>query len=143
MFFVPESIDVNALLRDMQTNKKSIAVVVDSFGGTAGIVTIEDILEEIVGDIDDEYDVEESSEIVKIGENTWIVNALIKVVDLNEELEINLPEGEYETLAGLVIHHLARIPSKGQKITIDQYKLEIIETTHRKINKVKIIAYSD
>jgi CBS domain containing-hemolysin-like protein len=138
MFFVPESIDVNALLRDMQTNKKSIAVVVDSFGGTAGIVTVEDILEEIVGDIDDEYDVEESSEIVKIGENTWIVNALIKVVDLNEELEINLPEGEYETLAGLVIHHLARIPSKGQKITIDQYKLEIIETTHRKINKVKL-----
>ena len=138
MFFVPGSMDVNVLLKEMQSNKKSIAVVVDAFGGTSGIVTIEDILEEIVGEIEDEYDVEEIKDIQKVGENTWIVNGFVKVVDLNEELNITMPEGEYETIAGLLINQLAKIPTKGMKIQINNCKFEIVEVTNKKVKKVKI-----
>ena len=138
MFFVPESMDVNVLLKEMQSNKKSIAVVVDAFGGTSGIVTIEDILEEIVGEIEDEYDVEEIKDIQKVGENAWIVNGFVKVVDLNEELNITMPEGEYETIAGLLINQLANIPTKGMKIQINNCKFEIVEVTNKKVKKVKI-----
>jgi len=138
MFFVPESMDVNVLLTEMQSNKKSIAVVVDAFGGTSGIVTVEDILEEIVGEIEDEYDVEEIKDIQRIDAKTWIVNAFVKVDDLNKELNINMPEGEYETVAGLIINYLAKIPTKGMKIQIVNCKFEIIEVTNKKIKKVKI-----
>jgi len=138
MFFVPESMEVNTLLREMQAHKKSIAVVVDSFGGTSGIVTIEDILEEIVGEIDDEYDVPESKDIYKIDDKNWMLAGDVKVDDLNKSLDIDITEGEYETVAGLLIHHLARIPVRGQKVTIDSCKFEIMEVNHKKIKKVKI-----
>jgi len=138
MFFVPESMEVNTLLKEMQTHKKSIAAVVDSYGGTSGIVTIEDILEEIVGEIEDEYDVEDNEDFYKIDANNWMVKGFVKVDDLNEELGIKLPEGEYETVAGLLIDSVAKIPTRGQKITIGDYKFEIVEVTHKKIVRVKI-----
>ena len=138
MFFAPESVDVHVLLADMQKNQKSIAVIVDAFGGTAGIVTIEDILEEIVGDIDDEYDVEEVTDIKKIDDCTWIVNAFIKVDDLNKILSLELPEGDYSTIAGLVINRLEKIPYRGQKIITDKYIYEVIEVTNKKIKRIKI-----
>jgi len=138
MFFVPESMEVNTLLKQMQSHKKSIAVVVDSFGGTSGIVTIEDILEEIVGEIEDEYDLEEIKDICKIDDKNWMLAGEVKVDDLNKTLDLKLSEGEYETVAGLLIHHLAKIPARGQKVTVDGCKFEIVEVNHKKIKKVKI-----
>jgi len=138
MFFVPESMEVNDLLKEMQKNKKSIAAVVDSYGGTSGIVTVEDILEEIVGEIDDEYDVDDTEDFYKIDNHNWIVRGFVKVDDLNEALDIKLPEGEYETVAGLLINNLAKIPARGQKIAISDYKFEIVEVTHKKIIRVKV-----
>ena len=138
MFFVPESMDADVLLREMQTYKKSIALVVDSYGGTSGIVTVEDILEEIVGDIEDEYDIEQSKDVEKINDHTWIVNGFVEVDDLNDNYNMSLPEGDYETIAGLLISNIAKIPSQRQIITQNEYKIEVLEVTNKKIKKVKI-----
>jgi putative hemolysin len=132
--------DVDVLLREMQTQKKSIAIVIDSFGGTSGIVSVEDILEEIVGEIDDEYDTEEPQDIEKIDDNTWIVNGFVEVDTLNDDFEMELPVGDYETIAGLVISHLAKIPTRGQTLKVGEYVFEILEVTNKKIKKIKIIS---
>ena len=137
--FVPETIDVSVLLKEMQMNKKSIAIVKDAYGGTAGLVTIEDILEEIVGEIDDEYDIDEVKDIEKIDDHTWIVNGFVEVDTLIDDYDLDLPEGDYETIAGMIIAQLERIPRKGQKIVINKYKIEILEVTNIKIKKVKIV----
>ena len=139
IFFAPESMDLNVLLKELQTMKKTMAIIVDAYGGTSGMLTIEDILEEIVGEIDDEYDIEEINDVVKINDNTWIVNGYVDVDTLIDDFEINLPEGDYETIAGMIIDQLARIPSKGQKINVNDFVIEILEATNTKIKKVKII----
>ena len=139
MYFVPESMDVDVLLKEMQKNQKSIAIVVDAYGGTAGLVTMEDILEEIVGEIDDEYDVEEIKDVEKVDDNTWIVNAFVEVDTLNDNFDLELPDGDYETIAGLILSHLEQIPARGKKITIGKYKFEILEVTNKKIKKVRIV----
>ena len=141
-FFAPENMNVNTLLTEMQTRKKSMAIIVDSFGGTAGLVTIEDILEEIVGEIEDEYDIT-TEEIQKIGENSYIIQGFVEIDYLNDEYNMNLPEGDYETIAGLIINKLARIPASKTKITVRNRELEIIQATNTKILKVKISPFKD
>ena len=138
--FVPETMDLNTLLKEMQLNHKSMAVVVDSFGGTAGIVTTEDILEELVGEIEDEYDFEEDEEkdVEKINDDQLIVNGFVEIDHLNDEFDTDLPEGDYETLAGLIISRLMRIPTKGTIITIGKWKMEVLLVTNSKIIKVKM-----
>ncbi|MCK9330020.1 MAG: hemolysin family protein [Candidatus Cloacimonetes bacterium] len=138
IFFAPESMDVDDLLRELQNSKKSMAVLVDAYGGTSGIVTVEDILEEIVGNIDDEYDIEDIKDVEKINDNTWIANAYVEVDDLIDLYNIALPHGDYETIAGLIISHLAKIPIQGTILNVDNYKIEVIEVTNKKIEKVKI-----
>jgi len=138
-FFAPENTDLDVLLREMQTKSRSMAIIVDAYGGTSGLVTIEDILEEIVGDIEDEYDTDDDSKDVEVvGPNTWICQADVEIDRLIDEYGIDLPEGDYETLAGLVLDHLQRIPQQGQLITIKPYRLQIIQATDKKILKVKI-----
>ncbi len=139
-FFVPETMDLNSLLKEMQIQRKSMAVVVDSFGGTAGIVTIEDILEELVGEIEDEYDFEEAEEkdIEKIDDNQFIAQGYVEIDYLNDEFDAELPEGDYETLAGLIIARLMRIPSKGAIINLGKWQMEILQATSSKILKVKL-----
>jgi putative hemolysin len=139
-FFVPENTDIDILLKDMQKHHKSMAIVVDSFGGTAGIVTMEDILEEIVGEIADEFDTEEDIEtdVEQVGPNTWIVAADVEIDILNDEYEMELPEGDYETVAGLILDTLERIPHQGQILLVDNYSLQVLQSTPKKILKVKI-----
>lgn len=139
-FFVPENTDVDILLKEMQKHHKSMAIVVDSFGGTAGIVTMEDILEEIVGEIADEYDTEEDFEtdVEQVGPNTWIVAADVEIDALNDEFEMDLPTGIYETVAGLILDKLERIPHQGQIIHLDNHSLQVLQSTDKKIIKVKI-----
>jgi len=137
--FAPENTDLDVLLKQMQTKHRSMAIIVDSFGGTSGIITMEDILEEIVGDIEDEYDAEdEEKDVEQISPNTWLAAADVEIDRLADDYGIELPEGDYETIAGLILDHLERIPHQGQVITIAPYRLQVLQATSKKIVKVKI-----
>ncbi|MCB5247376.1 MAG: hemolysin family protein [Candidatus Cloacimonetes bacterium] len=138
-FFTPENTDLDVLLREMQQHHRSIAIVVDSYGGTSGIVTMEDILEEIFGDIADEYDeAEDIPDVEQLSPNTWLVQADTEIDKLADEHGIELPEGDYETVAGLILDRLARIPHQGQIVSVGEYRVQVLQATDKKIIKVKI-----
>jgi CBS domain containing-hemolysin-like protein len=136
--YVPETMRASDLLVQMQTEQQHLAIVVDEYGGAVGIVTIEDLLETIVGEIEDEYDTEPSP-IRAEKPNTWRVEARTTVSRLNAELDVNLPESEsYETVAGLLIERFRRIPNRGDTMTIGSVAIEVIEATDRAIDAVRI-----
>jgi gliding motility-associated protein GldE len=140
-YFVPETKMIDDLLRDFQTNKIHIAVVVDEFGGTSGIVTMEDIIEEIVGEINDEYDEEERSYVL-IGENTWVFEAktlltdFYKITGIDEE-EFEKVSGEADTVAGLLLELKGEFPTLHEKVAHGRYEFEVLEMDNRRIVKVK------
>lgn len=143
-YFAPENTDLDVLLKEMQRLHRSMAIIVDSYGGTAGLVTIEDILEEIVGEIEDEYDEEEpSTEVVQISPNTWLVEADVDIDVLADDHDIILPEGDYETVAGLILDRLEQIPHQGQIINCDHFRIQVLQATDKKIIKVKIHKLTD
>jgi putative hemolysin len=136
--YVPVTMRASDLLVQMQTERQHLAIVVDEYGGAVGIVTIEDLLETIVGEIEDEYDTEPSP-IRAEKPNTWRVEARTTVSRLNAELEVSLPESEsYETIAGLLIERFRRIPDKGDTLTIGSAAIEVVEATDRAIEAVRI-----
>jgi putative hemolysin len=137
-YFAPENIDLDVLLKEMQKHRRSMAIIVDSYGGTAGMVTMEDILEEIVGEIEDEYDEDEEKDVEQVSPNTWIAMADVEIDRLADDYEIVLPEGDYETLAGLILDKLERIPHQGQFVNIEPYRIQVLQATDKKIVKVKI-----
>jgi len=138
-YFVPESAMVDDLLEDLQHKKTHLAVVVDEYGGTAGVVTIEDLLEEIVGEIQDEYD-SETPMLEQIGEGVYIANGRIDIDDLNRELDIHLPdEEESYTLAGVIYSQLQRVPDVGDAVDLDDVRLEVLEVTDNRIEQVQVI----
>lgn len=135
---VPESMPASKLLETFTKEHKSIVLVVDEFGGTSGIVTLEDILEEIFGEIDDEHDTSDLTEI-QISENSYSFSGRFEIDYLNEKYNLNLPvSDEYETLAGLILYHNEAIPEKGQEIIIDQFSLKILDASKSKIEQVQI-----
>ncbi|HNV92497.1 MAG TPA: hemolysin family protein [Candidatus Cloacimonas sp.] len=137
--FAPENTDLDVLLKEMQTKQRSMAIIVDSFGGTAGIVTMEDILEEIVGDIEDEYDTDEDENSVQqVGPKTWLVAADTEIDRLIDDYGIQLPEGDYETVAGLILDRLEKIPHQGQVVNVPPYTIQVLQATSKQIIKVKI-----
>ncbi len=138
-YFVPETKPLRILLHEFQNQKLHIAVVLDEYGGTAGIVTLEDILEELVGEIADEYEESPTSHAKKIDENTIEANARTSIYDLNYEFELNLPEDEdYETLGGFVFSQLGYIPKTGEIFDYQNMKFEITAAEARKIKRIKI-----
>ncbi len=142
-YFVPETKMIDDLLRDFQTNKVHIAIVVDEFGGTSGIVTMEDIIEEIVGEINDEYD-EEERQYVKLNANTYIFEGKVlltdffKILKLDDELFEDV-QGEADTLAGLLLEIKGEFPKQHEIITYQNIKFEIMEVDKRRIQKIKVI----
>ena len=135
---VPESMSANSLLKQFTDENKSIALVVDEFGGTAGIITLEDILEEIFGEIDDEHDTTDHIE-VKITENEYKFSGRLEIDYINEKYNINLPETEnYETIAGMILYYFQSIPKINDMITIESFTIKILEATNSKINLVTI-----
>ena len=138
-YFVPESKDIDELFKEMQQNKVQMAIVIDEYGGTAGLITMEDIIEELVGNIFDEYD-EEELDIKKIDENTYIVNGMITSYELKKIFDVELPEGDYETLSGYLLDKLGRIPEEDEHPVIEDenltYRVEEIED--RRIKYVKV-----
>ena len=145
-YFVPETKKINDLLSELQQKRIQIAIVIDEFGGTAGMVTLEDIVEEIVGEIQDEYD-EEKPTVEKISENEFIINAYATVYDVNEHLPHDLPEDEdFDTVGGLVSHAFGKIPEVGDSEECYGYLFTILKKTEQNIETIKlelVIAKSD
>lgn len=129
-YFVSENKPINELFKDLQKNKKQMAIVIDEYGGTAGVVTMEDLLEEIVGNIFDEYD-EIEKEYEKIDDNTFLLSGSISINELKKILRIDIPEGDYDTLSGYLLEKLGRVPEDNEKPTIETkqvvYKIEEYE----------------
>jgi CBS domain containing-hemolysin-like protein len=145
-YFVPETKKINDLLSELQQKRIQIAIVIDEFGGTAGMVTLEDIVEEIVGEIQDEYD-EEKPTVEKISETEFIINAYATVYDVNEHLPHDLPEDEdFDTVGGLVSHAFGKIPEVGDSEECYGYLFTILKKTEQNIETIKlelVIAKSD
>lgn len=137
--YIPMGKKVNDLMRDFKLKHMHLAIVVDEYGGTAGLVTMEDILEEIVGDIQDEYDAEEM-EVVKVEENVYLVDPHIDLYDLNDELNINLEldDADYNTLSGLIYHEYGDIPQENATFDYDCLHLTIVKMDNQRIEKVKV-----
>jgi len=135
--FIPESKPVRELLREFQKQKLHIAVVLDEYGGTAGLATIEDILEEVVGDIADEYEQPEPEPIKRIDDFTYEVDARVRIDDLNERLQIEVPEHpDYETVGGYVFSTLGKIPKVGERCERDNFALQVIGAEPRRVTRV-------
>ena len=136
VYFVPETKPLSELLRELQTRKVHIAIVVDEYGGTAGLVTIEDVLEEIVGDIQDEYDPEEFW-LQQISEEEYIFSARMDLDDINDLMSSELPTDEADTLGGLVFNVLGRVPEVGDSVVVAGLRLTVLDVEGRRIGRVR------
>lgn len=137
-YFVPETKKIDSLLGEFKKRKIHIAVVIDEYGGVSGIVCMEDIIEEIVGDIQDEFD-NEREDIITLSENAWICDARITLDDLNEAINANFPKDDFDTLGGFVFDLFGKIPVKFEKISWSGYDIIIQEMDGHKIDTIKII----
>ncbi len=140
--FYPETKKSIEILNDFLNSNLSIAVIVDEFGGTAGIVTMEDIIEELFGEIKDEYDVEENI-CRKISNDSYILSGKVEIDNLNEKYDLNFPVGDYETIAGFIIEKLGYIPKSNENVTLDNYKFLIIRADKVRIDIVKLTVLPD
>lgn len=137
-YFVPESKKLDSLLREFQRRRVHIAVVVDEYGGTSGIVCMEDIIEEIVGEIQDEFD-NETEELLKISENVYLCDARINLEWLGEQLDIELPSDDFDTLGGFVFHLFGKIPVRYEKMSYRNIDFIVQNMEGHKIDSVKIV----
>jgi putative hemolysin len=136
-YFVPETKKVSDLLKEFQRQQVQIAIVVDEYGGTAGLVTLEDLLEEIVGEIRDEYD-EESEPITDEGNGTFVFTGKVNIDEMGDRLGVEIePEG-YETVGGFLLSHVGRVPAAGERFEIDGLAIEVLEAERRRVNKVRV-----
>jgi putative hemolysin len=137
-YYVPEGKKVDELLHEFRREQTQLAIVVDEYGGTSGLVTIEDILEEIVGDIADEYDVEEPM-VQPLDENAYLLDARLSIDDANEELQLGLPGEEYETIGGFVFGQLGRLPEAGEVLHHGPFDFIVDQTDGRRILKLRLV----
>ena len=135
--YVPESMKVAELLKELQKKKQKLAVVVDEHGGVSGLVTMEDLVEEIVGEIQDEYDREEV-QITKRGPSDYIVPGDAEVEEIEELFDLEFPEGNYVTIGGLITHHFGRLPDTREKLHVQGLSLEILEVDQKTIKKLRV-----
>jgi magnesium and cobalt transporter len=137
--FVPESKRLNVLLRDFRANRNHIAIVVDEYGGVSGLVTIEDVLEQIVGDIEDEYDFDETEDnIIPEANGRYRVKAQTEIADFNEALGADFGDQEYATVGGLVLKGFKRLPKRGESTTIGNFRFKVIRADSRRIYTVQV-----
>ena len=136
---VPESKRLNVLLVEFRASRNHMAIVVDEYGGTAGLVTIEDVLEQIVGEIEDEHDIdEEAGMVMRRGENEFVVKAVIELEDFNEMLGTRLDEDEYHTLGGAVVSRFERVPQRGEKIRFEGLEFEVLNADSRRVHLIRV-----
>jgi len=135
--YVPDSRKISDVLKDMKSAKQHMAIVLDDFGGTAGIITLEDILEEIVGEIQDEFD-SEDSDIIMQPDGSAIVKASVDADLICEKFETEPPDGDFESINGMVINHVDHIPQMGEVVEISGLRITILETDGQKVSKMKV-----
>jgi CBS domain containing-hemolysin-like protein len=137
-FFIPESKKVDELLSEMRASRVHMAIVVDEYGGTAGLVTIEDLLEEIVGEIEDEYDRSEVT-VERLGPDEAILDARVSIDDLNEIFGLAVEGEDFDTVGGFVYHLLGRVPTPGDEVSTNGLRLRVLNVLGRRIKKVRIV----
>jgi putative hemolysin len=139
VLYTPETKKISHLLQEFRSKKIHLAIVVDEYGGTEGVVTIEDILEELVGEIADEYDVGEEALFTPLPSGGWIIDAKMTILDIEEELGIHIPlSPEYDTIGGYIFHKAGAIPSKGWRLHHDAFDLEVLSSDERSIDKIRV-----
>ena len=136
--FVPESKRVNILLKDFKRGRNHMAVVVDEYGGVSGLVTIEDVLEQIVGEIDDEYDEAESATILRQDERRFLVNGLTPIETFNEYFTTDFPDDEFDTIGGLVMHHFGHMPKRGESLRIGRFNFNVQRADSRRLHLLQV-----
>ncbi len=136
--FVPESKRLNVLLKDFRTNRNHIAIVLDEFGGAAGLVTIEDVIEQIVGEIEDEHDFDEDLFIKKQSDDCFIIKALTPIEEFNEYFESDFSDEEFDTIGGLVMKSFSRMPDRGDETDIGKYHVTVLSADSRRIHLLEI-----
>jgi magnesium and cobalt transporter len=135
---VPESKRLNVLLREFRQNRNHMAIVIDEYGGIAGLITIEDVLEEIVGEIEDETDVEEGQLIRPVNDNSFMVEALTPIEDFNEFFGTAFSDEEFDTIGGLVINAFGQVPTKNQSVRLDQFEFKVIHADERRLTRLRV-----
>ena len=141
--FVPESKRLNVLLREMRRSRVHMAIVADEYGGIAGLVTIEDVIEQIVGDIDDEHDIDEDVNIRKDGERQYVVRGQTPIDEFNEYFQTELSDDEFDTVAGLVMKQLGRLPRRGETLQLADCELKVMRFDRRRIDSLRLTAPRD
>lgn len=141
--FVPESKRLNVLLKEFRKNRHHMAIVVDEYGGVAGLVTIEDVIEQIVGDIADEYDVEEDLPIRREGERQYAVKALTRIDEFNEYFGTELSDEEFDTVGGLVANAFGKLPRRGETVKIGEFEFRVLRADRRRIDLLRVVTPTD
>ncbi len=136
-YYIPETKNIHFLLHELQQRKYHMAIVIDEYGGTSGLVTLEDLIEEIIGEIQDEHDVEEKT-IVELPDGYTLVDSRVEIEEVEEYFGMKTPEGKFETLGGLILHIIEKIPVAGEVICHDGFEIIIESADERSIKKVKI-----
>jgi len=132
--FIPEAKRVNVLLREFRASRNHMAIVIDEYGGVAGLVTIEDVLEQIVGEIEDEYDFDEASDSILLeSSGRYRVKALTQVMDFNAAFGTSFADEEYDTVGGMVIAQLGRVPKRGESLTVDGFRFQVLRADSRRL----------
>ncbi|MBU0502522.1 MAG: hemolysin family protein [Candidatus Margulisbacteria bacterium] len=139
--FIPETKKVAELLHEMQAARTHLAIIVDEYGMTSGLVSLEDLIEEIVGEIHDEFERDEKM-VEKIDENSHLIDGRLSIKDLNDRLDLNLPEEEYDTIGGFVFGHLGKSPSVGNVVRVEDLLISVERVSHRRITRVKLVKLS-
>lgn len=137
--FIPESKRLNDLLRDFRANRNHMAVVVDEYGGVSGLVTIEDVLEEIVGEIEDEHDVEEDSDIISHGEGVYSVQALTEIDEFNQFFSADFSNDKFDTIGGIIMNAFGYMPQRGEEIELKNFHFKVTRADHRRIYSLQLI----
>jgi magnesium and cobalt transporter len=135
-YFVPESLGILEALADMRKHRRAVAVVVDEYGGVAGLLTVKDLLEPLVGDLHDEFDVEDEAHIVRVDNTRWLIDGQTNVDDVRERLGMDIAEGEYVTLGGLLFERFGHIPSEGEEVRVGDWNLRVVEMDKRRVAQV-------
>ncbi len=136
--FVPESKRLNVLLKEFRVSRNHMAIVVDEYGGVSGLVTIEDVIEEIVGEIADEYDTDEDQTIRRESDRQFVVLALTRVQEFNEFFGTRFSDEEYDTIGGLVMHQFGRLPRRGEAVTMDGIEFKVLRADRRRIDQLRV-----
>jgi magnesium and cobalt transporter len=141
--FVPESKRLNVLLKEFRASRNHLAIVVDEYGGVAGMVTIEDVLEQIVGEIEDEHDIDEDTFIRKYSSSNFTVKALTPIEDFNDYFGSEFSDDEFDTIGGLVTHKIGHLPRRGETIKLDRFSFQIVNAGNRRIHLMKVTLLRD